>query len=216
MIEKKQSKLNGCMRMRWVSKVVDAVAKYCFSFAFTCGWEILLVFRFHIRLRSHKGFDNMMVTLRAGDVQRCASLSIQNDEYEEWEVTERWGVVGKKRMRMHWGSKATYTAAKNYLSFAFTSDFAAKRAWTTARWPWPLASCRGVLPFNMCIVLHRANAINACGCAGVQRRHIQLQRITCLSHSHQTSQPKGLGRQQGGLRRSHSAEVYIHSTCGLI
>ena len=156
--------------MRWVSKAVDAVAKYCFSFAFTCGCKSLLVFRFHIRLRSHKGFHDMMVPLPAGDVQRCASLSIENDEYEEWEVTERWGVVGKSRTRMHWGSKATHAAAKNYVFFAFTSDFAATRAWTTARWPSKLASCRGVFPFNMCIVLHRANAINACGCAEVQRR----------------------------------------------
>ena len=51
----------------------------------------------------------------------------------------------------------SHAAAKNYLSFAFTSDFAAMRAWTTARWPLPLASCRGVFPFNMWIVLHRAN-----------------------------------------------------------
>ncbi len=37
--------------------------------------------------------------------------------------------------------------------------------------------------------------------------NVKPQIITCPSHSRQTSQPQGLGRQQGGLRRSHRAKV---------
>ena len=77
---------------------------------------------------------------------------------------------------------------KNYLLFTFKSDLTAIRAWTIARWPSLLASCRGVFPFNMCIALHKANETDAGGFAEVQMRHMRLQSITCPSHSRQTLQ----------------------------
>jgi hypothetical protein len=54
-----------------------------------CGCKALRVLRIHIRLRSHKGLDDRRMAFEACIIQRCPSQSIENDEYEEWEVTER-------------------------------------------------------------------------------------------------------------------------------
>lgn len=42
-------------------------------------------------------------------------------------------------MQMRRVSEALHAAVKHYLSLAFTSDFAATKARTTARWPEKLA-----------------------------------------------------------------------------
>ncbi len=44
------------------------------SFTFKCGCKALLVFRVHVRLRSHKGLDDSKVAFAARIVQRCTSI----------------------------------------------------------------------------------------------------------------------------------------------
>ncbi len=59
-------------------------------------------------------------------------------------LPELFAVVRSKRTcARSWAADA---AAKYYLAFAVTSEFAATKAFTTSRWPFLLASCSAVPP----------------------------------------------------------------------